>query len=72
MADLVKAARIAERLDVSPATVYRMAARGELPSVMIADRVLRFDPDAIDAWIAARSVSVNPQRADLHAVEEQR
>jgi excisionase family DNA binding protein len=60
MADLVKAMWVAKFLAVSNATVYRWVERGEIPYVLLGDRIIRFDPDAIDAWVAARTQTITP------------
>ena len=46
------AAEAAEALGVSEATIYRMAAAGEIPSRRLRGRVV-FPKAALDAWLAA-------------------
>jgi len=48
---------LAEKLAVTPMTVYRLVEQGKLPAVKIG-RVLRFDPDAVAAFLA--TVRVGP------------
>lgn len=47
---------VAELLRVSPATVYRMAQAGELPTLSRVGPLLRFDLDAVEAWLRCDSV----------------
>jgi excisionase family DNA binding protein len=42
--------RTAEFLDRSPHTIRGMVSRGEIPYIKIG-RSVRFDPDAIIAWV---------------------
>jgi excisionase family DNA binding protein len=49
---------LAERLAVTPLTIYRMVAEGKLPAVRIG-RAIRFDPDAVAAFL--ESVRVGPE-----------
>ena len=46
---------IADYLDVAPDTVYTMVSQRRIPFVRVG-RLLKFDPRAIDTWIAANSV----------------
>jgi excisionase family DNA binding protein len=48
---LLKAEDVAERLAISRDRVYRLVERGDLPAVRIGLQ-LRFEPEAIDTWIA--------------------
>ena len=50
---LLKVAEIAERLDVSNATVYGLCERGELPYVWIVNS-LRIRPRDLEEFIASR------------------
>lgn len=47
---------VAELLRYSAKTVYKKAARGELPSVAISRRKRLFDRRAIHYWLANRQV----------------
>lgn len=47
---LLSAKRLAEILDLSPKTVYAMAARKEIPSLRLAG-ALKFDPRALSFWL---------------------
>jgi excisionase family DNA binding protein len=44
---------IAQILDVSVQQVYKMAAKGEIPSFRIANAI-RFDPEEFAAWLRAK------------------
>jgi excisionase family DNA binding protein len=48
---------LADRLAVTPMTIYRLVGQGKLPAVKIG-RAIRFDPDAVAAFLAA--VRVGP------------
>lgn len=48
---------LAERLAVTPITVYRLVDRGKLPAVRIG-KSIRFNPQAIDAFL--ETVRVGP------------
>lgn len=50
------AAEAAKALGVSESTVYRMAARGVLPSRRLGTRLI-FSRVAIDAWLASEAVA---------------
>lgn len=51
---LITAEMVAERLGMSTKWVYGAAKSGELPSVRVTGRSVRFDPDVIDTWLAKR------------------
>ncbi len=61
---LVKAGFLAEQWEVAPATIYRLAASGELPCVRLSGRVIRFDLNVIETWLQERA-----QKPDLHVVQ---
>lgn len=50
---LYKVSSAMKRLDVCRATIYRMAARGELELVKIGQRATRITAESIDRAIAA-------------------
>lgn len=50
---------LAERLNCSPQAVRHMVQRRQLPFVRLTERKLRFDPVAIDAWLADRRVEAS-------------
>jgi excisionase family DNA binding protein len=50
---LYKVSNAMKRLDVCRATIYRMAARGELELVKIGQRATRITAESIDRAIAA-------------------
>lgn len=49
---------LADKLAVQPLTVYRLIKQGKIPAVKIG-RSIRFDPDAVDAFL--ESVRVGPE-----------
>ena len=51
---LLTTREVAELLAVSPATILRRVAAGELPAFRLASNALRFRADEIDAWLEAR------------------
>jgi len=50
---LYKVSTVMKKLDVCRATIYRMAARGELELVKIGQRATRITGESIDRAIAA-------------------
>jgi excisionase family DNA binding protein len=48
---LVSDEEVAAKLNVKRSTVRAWARAGKLPSVRLSYKVIRFDPDVIDAWI---------------------
>jgi len=46
---------LSARLRVSLATLDRMTVSGDMPPAIWFGKALRFDPAAVDAWIAARA-----------------
>jgi excisionase family DNA binding protein len=51
---LLNAEEVAQILGVPHTFVYALARRGEIPTVRIGERYVRFRAGAIDGWIAAR------------------
>jgi excisionase family DNA binding protein len=49
---LLDRAAVAARLDISPRTVTDLVARQELAHVRIGRKLLRFEPEAVDAYLA--------------------
>jgi len=49
---LITLKEVAHKLNVSEAAVYRLIKRNKIPYVEVGG-VFRFDPDAIDKWIAS-------------------
>ncbi len=56
---LLSTRAVAEELALSPLTIIRLADSGALPSIVLARRknrrLIRFDPEAIQKFIAART-----------------
>jgi excisionase family DNA binding protein len=53
---LLTARAVAEQLGLSTETILRWARRGELPSVHLSNRAIRFREDEIEAWMGARAM----------------
>jgi len=51
---LLGADDVAELLGVSRTFVYALARRGELPTVRVGERYVRFRSEAIEGWIEAQ------------------
>lgn len=49
--ELLTKEQVAQRLNMSIRTVYRMAMAGEMPAPVRAGRSLRWRSDVLDAWI---------------------
>ncbi len=54
---LLSADEVAAYFSVDTTTVYRLASRGELPSIEIGRRVLRFRPEDVRAFMERRTRS---------------
>jgi excisionase family DNA binding protein len=54
---LLKAEEVAVLLAVPKTRVWSMSRRGEIPTVRIGPREVRYRPEDIDAWIARRTTS---------------
>ena len=53
---LMTIAEVAKLLHYSTKTIYKKAARGEIPSVPISRRKRLFSRDAINYWLANRQM----------------
>jgi excisionase family DNA binding protein len=53
---LITIEEVAEILHYSPKTVYKKAARGEIPSVPISRRKRLFSREAIQYWLANKQM----------------
>lgn len=61
-ARLLAAEEVSDLLGVSPALVYALVRRGELPAVRVGDRYVRFRAQALQDWIAEHE-STQPRGA---------
>jgi excisionase family DNA binding protein len=52
----------AERLQIKQSTLYSWAVNGTIPHLKLG-RLLRFDPDDIDAWLQQHRREGLPERA---------
>jgi excisionase family DNA binding protein len=48
---------VAGLLGVRPAFVYALARRGDLPTVRVGERYIRFRAEALESWIVERETS---------------
>ena len=56
--EALRVAEVAQILDVSIKKIYRMASKGQIPSLRISSSI-RFDPHDIAAWLRSQS-NTNP------------
>lgn len=47
--------QVAEYLRLAPGTIYHFLSEHKLPCVRISARCVRFDPKAIEEWVAQRT-----------------
>lgn len=59
MKQYIDIAALAERLQIKRSTLYAWAAQGRLPHLKLG-KILRFDPDEIDAWLQEHRRSAPP------------
>jgi excisionase family DNA binding protein len=71
MTRLLTARELAERLGVSTETTLRWTRRGALPAIRLPSGAVRFDEDAIDAWMVARATPT-PQLTLIHSADDGR
>ena len=53
---------VAKRLQITPAFVYKMVARGEIPAIKIGTRLIRVPEPALMTWIAQRAEQEQVER----------
>jgi excisionase family DNA binding protein len=53
---LITTKEVAKMLRYSPKTVYKKAARGEIPSVPLSRRKRLFSREAIEHWLANKQI----------------
>ena len=51
MTELLTANEVSKILNLTLASVYRLAREGDIPSVKFNERTVRFDPDEIEQYI---------------------
>ncbi len=66
MPDLLTAHQLAEYLQLSKRTIYRLVDRNQIPAVRVGGQ-WRFPKSAVDYWLDLRLSKLGP--ADLHALE---
>ena len=57
MKTLMSATDVAAHVGIKPSTVKRWARQGRIPSMRLTDRVVRFDPEAVEKALAKRSIN---------------
>jgi excisionase family DNA binding protein len=57
--------QLAERLQLSESTIYGWVDRDSIPFLMAGD-LLRFDPNAIEAWMIAAADRKREKKRSLH------
>jgi excisionase family DNA binding protein len=62
MKDYLDINTLAERLQIKRSTLYAWAAQGTIPHLKLG-RLVRFDPDEIDAWLHDRQRHTPPTYA---------
>jgi excisionase family DNA binding protein len=58
-ATLLTARAVADHLDVSTETVLRWTRRGDLPALRLPGGAIRYRPEAVGSWLAARETLHN-------------
>jgi excisionase family DNA binding protein len=48
----------AEYLNTTPAAIYKMVERRQIPHVRLGDRKLRFDPAVLRDWVRQNAIKV--------------
>jgi excisionase family DNA binding protein len=56
MAHLIDAEQLSQRLGVKEGTIYDWVRRGKIPCLRL-ERLIRFDPEEINLWLAERKVA---------------
>lgn len=64
MKQYLNIATLAERLRIKPSTLYVWAEQGTIPHLKLG-RLLRFDPDEIEAWLQAHRHEAIPEPTPL-------
>ena len=57
--EALRVEELARILDVSIKKIYRMAAKGQIPSLKISSSI-RFDPHDVAVWLRGQSCEPNP------------
>lgn len=63
-AQLLTGRQVADMLNVSQKTVLRWALEGELPSIRLSNRAIRFRTEAIDRWLEERATPAQARVTD--------
>jgi hypothetical protein len=68
--ELLTALQVAARLGVTERAVLAYARTGQLERVVLGRRTIRFEPAAVDTFIASRRTSLSPNERRLAAETE--
>jgi excisionase family DNA binding protein len=58
---LLDVEQAAQVLGLHPGTLYRMARARRIPCIRIGQRVIRFDPRALDRYLHQSTVEMKPE-----------
>jgi predicted DNA-binding transcriptional regulator AlpA len=61
--------QLADYLGLSPATALRRWRAGEIPGIVLASNVVRFDPAEIGAWLASRRRRTDTGSRPFHPID---
>lgn len=60
---LSTANQISEKLNIPRQRIYELCREGLIPHARIGKRQIRFDPEAIDAWVKAGGTRTTSQKS---------
>ncbi len=63
MQPLLNVKEVAQLLNVSPHTVYKMKSYGQIPAVKIGG-ALKFEVSAIQAWLKTKTLKARPSQIE--------
>jgi excisionase family DNA binding protein len=64
---LITYQQVAEMLGMKLGTAYALVSQNRIPHVRLSGRMVRFDQDAIVAWVEKQKVSASDEQAEAHA-----
>jgi excisionase family DNA binding protein len=59
---LVSALEMAYRAGLHPATIYRKAAKGEIPGLVKLGKTVRFKESAVQSWLKGEKAKTEAER----------
>ena len=57
--NLINIKQLSEKLSISKFTIYTWVSQEKIPHVKVAGRLIRFDPEEVEAWINEQRVKPN-------------